>query len=106
MPLVISQGLGEPARGVPPPRVDHPMDDPAWLALWRTLWLDLPLAWADTMARSLSWWLPPGSDRGTVRRDLPDRELLGSDLPDASWTSAEVVALGLGCGDVSGDILG
>jgi len=35
------------------PHSDLPLPEAAWLDLWRAFWLDLPLAWAHAMARSL-----------------------------------------------------
>lgn len=44
------------------PRRDLPLPEAAWLDLWRAFWLDLPLAWADGMARSLHGCLAPAGE--------------------------------------------
>jgi hypothetical protein len=69
----------------------------AWMILWRTLWLDLPLAWARETDRLLLGWLPP-CEAGAGAGDGP----AGADPHEP----AEAVALGLGCGDYSEDVLG
>lgn len=47
----------------PPPfgasRSELPLAENPWLALWRTFWLDLPLAWAGEVDRLLFQWVPP-----------------------------------------------
>lgn len=49
------------------------MVEAAWLALWRTFWLDLPLAWASEMDRFLFRWMPAVDDGPAGgRSDAPD----------------------------------
>lgn len=85
-----------------PPASDVPSEiavaENAWMILWRTLWLDLPLAWARETDRLLLGWLPPfatgpgaGSGAGSVGVE--------------PHSPVEAVALGLGCGDYSADVL-
>jgi len=83
-----------------PPVSDVPSEiavaENAWMILWRTLWLDLPLAWARETDRLLLGWLPP-FEAGAGADDRP----VGTD----PHKSAEAVALGLGCGDYIEDVL-
>ncbi|QGY02031.1 hypothetical protein MMSR116_09165 [Methylobacterium mesophilicum SR1.6/6] len=62
--------LAPPIGGLPP---DLAMVEAAWLALWRTFWLDLPLAWASEMDRFLFRWMPAVDDGPAGgRSDAPD----------------------------------
>lgn len=54
-----SRSFSPPIRA---PRSDLPWPEAEWLALWRAFWLDLPLAWADGMARSLRRSLAPAGE--------------------------------------------
>lgn len=45
-----------------PPRSDLPLGGEAWVALWRSLWFDLPLLWADEIDRFLFSRVPPLTD--------------------------------------------
>ncbi|UIN37332.1 hypothetical protein [Methylobacterium oryzae] len=42
-----------------PPRSDFELAENALLTLWRTFWLDLPLAWAGEVDRLLYRWAQP-----------------------------------------------
>ncbi|MDP4003337.1 hypothetical protein [Methylobacterium sp. NEAU K] len=70
-----------------------PVSGDPWLALWRTVWLDLPLAWAGEFDRCLSRGTPLGPAA------VADRHA------GAARTPAEAVALGLGCGDYAEEAL-
>lgn len=60
-----------PAR---PPSSEFELAENALLTLWRTFWLDLPLAWASEVDRLLYRWIQPA--------DIEDR-LLGLDVGNA-----------------------
>lgn len=91
--------LAPPVSDVPPEIAiaEIAVAENAWMILWRTLWLDLPLAWARETDRLLLGWLPP-CEAGAGAGDGP----AGADPHEP----AEAVALGLGCGDYSEDVLG
>lgn len=48
-----------PALPSRPPRSDFELAENALLTLWRTVWLDLPLAWAGEVDRFLYRWVQP-----------------------------------------------
>ena len=83
------------------------MAENPWLTLWRTFWLDLPLAWA---RRDRS--VPVPLDGAADHREDHRRRRAGSGPPagaashDEPDTPVEAVALGLGCGDYSEEVLG
>ncbi len=60
-----------------PPRSEFELAEDALLTLWRTFWLDLPLAWACEVDRLLYRWVQPadvgdclfGLDVGCGERD-------------------------------------
>lgn len=60
-----------PAR---PPSSEFELAGNALLTLWRTFWLDLPLAWASEVDRLLYRWIQPA--------DIEDR-LLSLDVGNA-----------------------
>jgi hypothetical protein len=96
-------------RGLQP---DWPTAENPWLTLWRTFWLDLPLAWAGEMDRFLFRWLDPSTiGEATSHQPVGDGQA-GDEVParagspDEPVTATEAVALGLGCGDYSEEVLG
>ncbi|MHB2210840.1 hypothetical protein [Methylobacterium sp. CM6257] len=85
-----------PYRGSGP---DLPLGEDPWLAMWRALWLDLPLIWADEMDRFLFRPTEPVAGAATPSS--------GEDsAPDQPETPATAVALGLDCGDYADEALG
>ena len=85
----------------------QPVEDP-WLLLWRALWFDLPLAWCDEADRFLHRRFDPvttqaGSDGASRSEAASSREDMRPE--DRPASSAQAVALGLGCGDYSAEAL-
>jgi hypothetical protein len=89
------------------PQSDLPMSENPRLSLWRTVWLDLPLAWGREVDRFLFRWMEPPTTGKTISGDRadtgPPADGASHDEPD---TPVEAVALGLGCGDYSEEVLG
>lgn len=83
-----------------------PLENP-WLILWRTLWFDVPILWANEIDRLLDREAGPLTDAAPLpdgRRENGGETGLG--MVDASVTPEVAVALGLGCGAYSEAILG
>ncbi|MGH1570407.1 hypothetical protein ACRAWG_06735 [Methylobacterium sp. P31] len=96
-----------PVSPPPPYRgswLDLPVGEEPWLALWRALWLDLPLVWADEMDRFLFRPMEPLAGAATPPPASGDEA--APDQPDQPETPAMAVALGLGCGDYADEALG
>lgn len=94
MPIAPPPPSGDPRPGLP-------LAEDPWTALWRALWLDLPLVWADEMDRFLFRPTEPmaGPSAGTAAP--PSGEAEAASRPE---TAAMAVALGLGCGDYADEI--
>lgn len=50
---------GSSALPTPPARSEFACTENALLTMWRTFWLDLPLAWAGEIDRLLYGWVQP-----------------------------------------------
>jgi hypothetical protein len=85
-----------------PARPGLPLAEEPWQALWRALWLDLPLAWAGEIDRFLFRPMEPMA--GGIPPASSAQDDNGSDA--AALPPATVVWLGLGCGDWSDEGLG
>ncbi|WP_311276058.1 hypothetical protein [Methylobacterium sp. WCS2018Hpa-22] len=70
------------------PRSDLDLAEAAWLVVWRTLWLDLPLAWASEVDRFLFRWIEPADT---------EMDTAGLDAKGGQHTVTKAVALNLGC---------
>lgn len=53
------------------PDTELPPAGAAWMELWRTIWLDLPLVWADEMERFLFGRVPPDAADADPPADRP-----------------------------------
>lgn len=76
------------------PRPDLALVEAAWRLAWRTFWVDLPLAWASEMDRSLFRWIEPV---------VTETGAAGLHPEEGPHTATEAVALSLGC-DPSAEI--
>ncbi|MER2268281.1 hypothetical protein [Methylobacterium oxalidis] len=85
----------------------HMAENP-WLTLWRTFWLDLPLACAGEIDRLLFRWMEPLATTGSTIADqlADDGPPASASLFDEPSRPAEAVTMGLGCGDYSEEVLG
>ena len=70
------------------PRSDLDLAEAAWLVVWRTLWLDLPLAWASEVDRFLFRWIEPA---------VTETDTAGLNAKGGPHTATQAVALSLGC---------
>ncbi|MBX9933498.1 MAG: hypothetical protein K2Y56_18570 [Methylobacterium sp.] len=73
-------------------RSEFDLAQSAWLTLWRTVWLDLPLAWAGEIDRLLFRWI-----------ELIDTA--GPHAGDGPQTASEAIALSLGCDGSEGPVV-
>lgn len=81
----MTQRAPAPSDGDPPSELD--VAGNAWMTLWRTVWLDLPLAWAREADRWLYRWEAP-TDMHPGLGDPRAR--------DEPHTPADTIPLGLG----------